>query len=369
MLVEMMLYSYLGICVAMIIFNIVCIFAFRASDKRLSTREARFGVLIHKELLRLEKEGTASEEHRELLKKELRRVGYLQAFDGALEKSNQSEAALAHYFATYHDVFGQLALYYKKKAPTKAAYFPYVMAKYKVLCDERHTLILDTMYEYLHRDNFYCRNNAMNAIFSSDNIPMIVAALHYIEDDGMHYDEKLMTEGLLKHATKHAAICQALLDERSRFQVPMQQAIINFCRLSGEDFAAPILALLKDEGVDDEVRFACMRYFGSHPCAKAQEVLVDLANAQTATRWEYVSIASKALARYKSEDVVHALKKNLCSSNWHVRQNAAQSLANMGLEYGDLQDVFDGNDRYAREIMRYELEVREHKLAGGGQSA
>ena len=50
--------------------------------------------------------------------------------------------------------------------------------------------------------------------------------------------------------------------------------------------------------------------------------------------------------------------ENLSSSNWHIRQNSAISLEKLGYTYQDLISVFDGDDRYAREIMRYRLDKR-----------
>ena len=46
------------------------------------------------------------------------------------------------------------------------------------------------------------------------------------------------------------------------------------------------------------------------------------------------------------------------SSNWYVRNNAADSLAARGLEYDDLAEVVGGGDRFVREIMLYHLRSR-----------
>ena len=74
--------------------------------------------------------------------------------------------------------------------------------------------------------------------------------------------------------------------------------------------------------------------------------------------WEYQAIASSALKSYPGDVTFRILVKNLSSSNWHIRQNSAISLEKLGYTYHDLISVFDGNDRYAREIMRYRLDRR-----------
>ena len=46
------------------------------------------------------------------------------------------------------------------------------------------------------------------------------------------------------------------------------------------------------------------------------------------------------------------------SSNWYVRGSAAASLEAHGLDYSDLMAVVGGGDRYVREMMLYQLDLR-----------
>ena len=55
------------------------------------------------------------------------------------------------------------------------------------------------------------------------------------------------------------------------------------------------------------------------------------------------------------------------SSNWYVRLNAAISLEAHQLDYSDLIEVVGGNDRYAREMMMYRLDLK--RLSAEGQEA
>ena len=50
------------------------------------------------------------------------------------------------------------------------------------------------------------------------------------------------------------------------------------------------------------------------------------------------------------------LKKALRSASWHVRCAAAASLEAQHVSGQDLADIIEGGDRYAREIMQYQLE-------------
>ena len=47
------------------------------------------------------------------------------------------------------------------------------------------------------------------------------------------------------------------------------------------------------------------------------------------------------------------------SANWYVRYNAASSLEGRDLSYEDLVVHIGGNDRYAREMVTYQMESRK----------
>ena len=61
---------------------------------------------------------------------------------------------------------------------------------------------------------------------------------------------------------------------------------------------------------------------------------------------------------------MEVLKGALSSRNWYVRYNAAQSLGALGLDYTDLIDIFEGDDRYAEEMLRYRFDQNKLKEKG-----
>ena len=72
--------------------------------------------------------------------------------------------------------------------------------------------------------------------------------------------------------------------------------------------------------------------------------------------WEYKAIGASALAKYKSKEVIDVLKDALKSNNWYIRYNASESLVSLDVEYMELVDIYNGADRYAREILEYKIE-------------
>ena len=56
--------------------------------------------------------------------------------------------------------------------------------------------------------------------------------------------------------------------------------------------------------------------------------------------------------------MVDALLRAMNSANWYIRSNASASLEAHGLTYEEMFRVLDGEDRYAREMLTYRLELR-----------
>ena len=135
-------------------------------------------------------------------------------------------------------------------------------------------------------------------------------------------------------------------------------AILDYIRFSSGDFQERMLGLLKEEH-NSEIHFCAIRYLGRYPYQPAYEQLMKYAEREDEVRWEYTSITCFALASYPGERTIAALKKNLSSHNWYVRLNASQALESMGLEYADFIDVFEGDDRYPGEMMRYRFDRKK----------
>ena len=119
-----------------------------------------------------------------------------------------------------------------------------------------------------------------------------------------------------------------------------------------------MMFILKNEKENNELRFSAIRYFEKFPSDDARPVLENLAENLEGRPWEYQAIATSALKSYPGDVTFRILVKNLSSHNWHVRQNSAISCERLGYSYYDLINVFDGEDRYAREMMRYHLDKR-----------
>ena len=360
--VELLIYIYLFVCIAMIFFNIVCVFVFQHNDKQLDRHSVLFTEKVRRQIEKEEER----EAHLQYLTKKLRRIGNLMAFDKTLEQMYaQDPAGTQAYIESIYPAFVSLAQEYRKRSKLQAAYFPYLIKKYGIFRGQTIRVISDTLLEMVRDPNLYCRENALQALYAIGNAETVVEALEIL-DAGPHYHHaKLITDGLMGFSGDTAHLGELLWLHLSKLSAEMRVAILNYFRFSSGDYCPQMLRLMTDNGQDNEVRYCCIRYFGKYRYDPAYPYLLDFLENEREENWEYAAIAATALSSYPSERSVEILKEKLSSVNWYVRFNAAQSLAALGVGYMQLVDVFEGSDRYADEMIRYRLDQKRMREMEG----
>ena len=355
MKIEILVYVYLAVCLAMIGFNIVCIFLFSQNDKE--TEESR---LYYIDLIKDQFGKEALEDrHRILMLKRLTRVRELTAFDKSLEiLYREYPDDIMEYLRKMEYVFIALANRYSRRDELQMAYFPYVIARYRLFLGEDLPQINRILVDLLEKPSVYCRENALNAFYSMGVSQNVADALKIIDLAGFYHNKKLLTDGLMSFTGDKNELNELLWSQLQDYSPNIQQAILDYIRFSSGDFQERMLGLLREEH-DSEIHFCAIRYLGRYPYAPAYEQLMKYAEHEDEMHWEYTSITCFALASYPGERTIEVLKKNLSSRNWYVRLNASQALENLGLEYADFLDVFEGNDRYAGEMMRYRFDRKK----------
>lgn len=355
MKIEILVYAYLAVCTAMIGFNIVCIFLFSRNDRE--TEESR---LYYIDLIKSQFGKTVlDDQHRLLMLKRLTHVRELTAFDKSLEilyKEYPDE--IFEYLRKMEFVFTTLANRYSHRDELQMAYFPYIIARYRLFYGEDLPQINAIMVDLLEKPSVYCRENALNAIYSMGISQNVADALKIVDNSGFYHNKKLLTDGLMSFAGDKNELNELLWEHLEDYSTNIQQAILDYIRFSSGDFQERMLQLLKEDR-DSEIHFCAIRYLGRYPYEPAYEQLMKYAEHEDEMHWEYTSITCFALASYPGERTVEVLKKNLSSRNWYVRLNASQALESLGLEYADFIDIFEGNDRYAGEMMRYRFDRKK----------
>lgn len=365
MKVENMLYIYIAICISMIFFNIVYYFVLRLNDHQLKKKALRFEWMLQSELARIDSGLRASVEHKQYLLRKLKRISFLTAFDRSLESAFAAHPDCAEkYLISVLPVFVHLATHYRTKDDIRRAYFPYILRKYHIPQYDESGAISQALFELLYSKNVYCRENALSAIYSSGNARDVMRALKIIDQNASFHHPKLICDGLLDFSGSKEELAACMWEQFENYTTGMQLNFLNYIRFAGIRTDLQMLSLMNDEQRHPELRFACIRYFELFPNPDALEYIYAFADTQSQEEWEYQSIATSALKSYPGARTVEILMKNLSSPKWHIRRNAAISCKALGLTYDDLTAVFEGNDRYAREMLRYHFDRREAEKEG-----
>ena len=186
----------------------------------------------------------------------------------------------------------------------------------------------------------------------------LAEAIATLERDGEFHSPKLITEAALAFAGEATELEAELKERVGRVSPHTVAALVNYLRMAGLGDPDVILALMRDEREDLEVRLACIRYFMRRHWPAAEADLLKLASDNDPARWEYRAIAATALSNYPGMEAVEALKGCLSNPSWFVRNNAAKTLYDYGLALDDLADVMNGPDAYARDMLAYHWELK-----------
>lgn len=359
MKIEIMIYLYIAICVSMILYNIVYVFILKHREIALASNSEKFEKILCDEIEKMKSGKSVSEKHKAYLCKKLDRTAGITAFDKALEKIYKKEPEFTEkYLVDTFSVFEYLTHRYISKDTLKIAYFPHILHKYNILKHYESERLTDALLDLLRSVNVYCRENTLKALYSMQNTDIVKKALRIIDTNLSFHHPKLICDGLMFYKGGKEELKKKLFDSFNEYSVQMRVNILNYFRFAGVRCDFEMLRFLTNEKENNEIRFSAIRYFQKFPSEEAKPFILNIAENLENRTWEYQAIATSALKSYPGDVTFRILVKNLSSSNWHVRQNSAISCEKLGYTYQDLINVFDGNDRYAREIIRYRLDRR-----------
>lgn len=360
MSVEIMIYAYLFICTSMIIFNIATAFLFRYNAKKTVRISKKFYLKVNEQLNGIKNGLSCDAEHKKYMRKKLKRIGNMLAFDKMLEAAYTEDPELVkQYLNELEEVFIALSTDYCGKDKTEAAYFPYIIKKYRLLAEKTVPAIEEILFKLLDEPSIYCRENALQALYTTGNRECVMKAIKKIDKSDLFFHGKILSDGLLNFGGSTEKLIDEIISEFENFSNEMKAALLNFIRFASANRCEFAHSLLCDETEDDEIRYCAIRYLGKYKYEKSHALLCSLAENANESKWQYSAIASTALSIYPSEKTIGILKNNLYSKNWYIRVNSAKSLKKLGITYSELFDIIDGEDRYASEILRYMLEENE----------
>lgn len=363
MRVEWLVGFYMLVCLAMIVFNVVFVVQGGLSARRIERRGRR----LAKELERLVAEGlsaSSGSSYRRLDRK-LSRLSGLEALDRMLPGVGARDPErYERFLSLVTPALERLSHGYEEGSPLRRAYYSYFVSRWymKRPADVR---VRRALLGIARTESLFARQGAFSALAHVGSVRDLVEAASALEVSGVFHHPRLVTETLLSFTGDREELAGELVRRFDEFRPAMQAAIIDFGRLANLDHLTPqsnadsrvwLKDMLESPRTAPEVRLACVRYFGRYPWEGVAGLLRQLAERDAADSWECAGAAALALGKYPGHETVAALRRCLSSRVWFVRQNAAQSLCDLGLELDDLRDVLEGDDRFARDAIVYRWE-------------
>ncbi len=358
--VELLIYIYLAVCASMILFNIGTIIVAKRRDKYNLKKKEQYETIIRRELDNI-KEGKAPEtKHVKYMKRNLYLQEHLLVFVQVMsELFDEYPDEVPSYLDALSPAMMALTERYNRHSdPVIYAFFLYSLRVFQKMSGKTPPEVEEILIRALREDNTYCRENALKAIYSSGESELVIRALDVINAEQIKHNKKLLTDGLLTFSGDKKELTDKLWERFETYDADIQVVILDYIRFCGKSNGKRVLDILRDESRSPELRFSCIRYFGKYPDEEAYPILLEMVENKKELRWEYPAISCTSLASYPGDKTVETLKKALKMSNWYVRYNAAESLSRLGLGYIDLIDIIDGNDRYAREILQFQLDIK-----------
>lgn len=355
--VEVVIYIFLASCVAVLIYGIAYIFADRHKGGKLE-KDSRVMREYLLQKIERQKQGEAlTEAEQKKLVNRLGRSRYLRAFEIACDEvaGELPEEEWQMCTARLRAIFLKLTDIYEKRDEAEQAYFAYMIRRLEPnWVNKDDDAIMQMMERLVVSQSPYVRENALQAIYLSGSKTAVMSAFEKMNDFEIIHSDKLLTDGLGMFSGDKRELADYMWSRRESLSLCLVLPIMKFIRFSMAGFEEVFYELLKNPKEEKELRLEAIRYLRRYPYEPARKYIQNQLRYVELIEWEYGAMAALALSVYPGRDTEQVLKKGLRSHNWYVRINSAQSLVSgLKLANRQLADVYNGNDRYAREILMY----------------
>lgn len=349
--IETLIGFYMCICIALIFYNIVYILYEWESGHLRSFQTRHLERMILEQQKYLELSGKLDDRHALEIHRMLKKVHSLVAFQKACEVL-QEKYSIDPYLDAMIPIFQSLALVYQEHEDMEKAYFAWLIAQLYQGNEAANTRLGRQLLPYLTKTSIYCRENTLSALYRLGNIHTIEKAFHILNEQGNFHHEKLITDGLLKFCGDTHQLAATLWKHYEEWNTILMTAIIDYIRYVDASYGQKFLIILQDPKGYLEIRLSILRYYRKYQYWDAFDTICACASGEYGVQCAIVG--TSALENYPNERSCAVLKSCMTSGNWYVRKNAAASLLAIGSTM-DIQDILQGEDRYAKEMLTYML--------------
>ena len=225
MIAQLVIVFYFIVCVGIIIFNCFTEIISRYRSCVLKRREQRYC----EEYRQLFSENiTENKKQEKRLVKELHSTSRLLTFSEALSKvENSMPEQFQQGIASVSRLMEELIPVYKRKPDMEKACLAYVFAIFHMTKFQAKEIVFPFLFDLLGNKSLYCRENALRALYSSEDIQAVMQALTFLDaNEQLLPHKKILADGLLSFDKKEELI-PLLWKKLSEFHPRMQVSLLD----------------------------------------------------------------------------------------------------------------------------------------------
>lgn len=354
--VDKVIYSYLFICTMMLLYNILYIFFSDRREKKYEGSVREWKKSIERQIHLLSEGKSLEPSHKKLMENKLTNTNELISYVRALDALREQGEKLEEYLQENYIVIQSLAYYYGRKKSMERAFFAFFISQNVPYHGKEYIPLMEILLSYLEDSTIYCRENVLKALYALGNSQAVENAWEIINNRQWFHHQKLLSDGLTNFTGDKEELAERLWSNLKKWENNLMVSVVQFITASSDKFKERFFVVLQSEDVDLEIRLAILRYYRRHIYEPVKPLLLSYLRGENVTDENMRIVTAFVLDRYPGEDTVAALKAALHHSNWYFRYNAASSLVNLKVDISQLQDVLEGKDRYAKEILTYMME-------------
>lgn len=358
--IQYLIYIYIILCMCMMIFNICYILYNRSSEKRNINDKYGIAKKMNKEFDNIKNGEKVSRNHLKYLSEKLKNTDNLFTFENILDK--QKKDIVEKYLESVQFVFDDLIIFYLKQENINKAYFSYILLKYNISKDKRNSVVRNNLFSFLENESIYCRVYTLKAIIKLGGNDEVLKALRIITETNYYYDAEVIMNSLLLYDENNLEnLISDIWNNFYSYSLNIQIAIIRIIDKLQLDYRVVFYEMLINQTIKSKIKVEIVKYYKNNTYLEITGVLQDILLLQGRENKELIIQTIKTITKYVTEDVKETLKKLLNKKDWDLRMAASESLIEIGTNYYDLVDIYNGEDKIAREILKYKVQSSTYK--------
>ena len=294
--------------------------------------------------------------------------------DGRIMGRLKSQNGLIGFYEAYHEIYVRDASVrkiiaankqeilrecgrYGKSHLTMRAYFAYFCSALDMRVADEHDEYAQLMLSYLTDHSVFCRENALKALYSFGSADAVAEAFCVLSVAHIYHNVKLLSDGLIGFTGDPEALQALLFGHFSELDEPYQLAVVNYLRHTGNaKYDHPMLEIFRDKATGTDLKCTILRLIAMQDNGEIRSEICKILRDDNNDEWEVTAVAANAAAGLSGKAIEDALLVSLTSRFWYVRMNSAKSLAKRNIDHEKILAIMNGDDRFAREELVYELE-------------